>query len=75
MVFVVQWPSLDGSVSVARDSAESALHEAEKLMASGVPHVRVHIPNGRVLKPGEFHLLRERWTSADPAKREPPVKP
>ena len=60
MVFIVQWPSLVGSVSVARDSAEAALREAKKLVGAGVPHVRVHVPGGQVLKPDELHLLEER---------------
>ena len=68
MVFIVQWPSLAGSVSVTRESAESALVEAESLIEAGVPHVRVHVPDGRVLKPGDFHLLKERWAS-DPSTR------
>lgn len=75
MVFIVQWPSLAGSVSVARESAEAALHEAERLVASGTLHVRVHAPGGQVLKPGEFHLLKEKWMSAPSAKREAPTKP
>ena len=75
MVYIVQRPSLDGSVSVARESAETALLEAEKLIASGTPHVRIHAPDGQVLKPGEFHRLRERWASAFPGKRDALAKP